>query len=245
MKRRINHEEVVRRLKEGQSYGRICREMNISSQSLSRIAIKYGVNRGTTKEWMDNFRMDWQEVTQQILKATSLCLVLFAMTANAETVYVNSEDGLRVRTKPTTESTYTQVLQYGEKVAVIDDEPLNGWLRIEGGGYILSEYTQDTDPFEDMEYLGNWRVTAYAETGYCCANGQYPTTGYTIACNSLPFGTQVYIDGVGFRTVEDRGPAWLGSEWCDLYLGDYQTCVQWGNQYRDVYLVPEEEEETE
>ena len=88
-----------------------------------------------------------------------------------------------------------------------------------------------------MELLGTWRVTAYAWTGNPCANGNYPTTGYTVACNSLPFGTQIYIEDIGIRVVEDRGPAWLGSEWCDLYLGDYNSCVQWGNQYRRVYRV--------
>ena len=112
----------------------------------------------------------------------------------------------------------------------MDDEPgLNGWLRVEGDGYIDGTWTQTTDPFEEMELLGEWRITAYAETGYPCANGNYPTLGYTVACNSLPFGTEVYIDGVGFRTVEDRGPGWLVSEWCDLYLGEHDACVQWGD----------------
>ena len=90
-----------------------------------------------------------------------------------------------------------------------------------------------------MTYTGTWRITAYAATGNPCANGNYPQTGYTIACNSLPFGTEVYIDGVGFRTVEDRGPEWLGSEWLDIYMGEVEPCVQWGDQYRDVYVVAE------
>lgn len=120
----------------------------------------------------------------------------------------------------------------------MDDDPgLNGWLRVEGGGYVNGDYTQDADPFAEMEFLGDWRITAYAETGYPCANGNYPTKDYTIACNSLDFGTQVYIDGVGIRTVEDRGPQWLGNEWCDLYLGEYTDCVQWGDQTRKVWRV--------
>ena len=81
---------------------------------------------------------------------------------------------------------------------------------------------------EKREPLGTWRITAYAYTGSPCANGNFPTAGYTIAHNSLPFGTEVYIEGVGYRTVEDRGPEWLGSEWCDLYLGDTDSCIQWG-----------------
>ena len=93
------------------------------------------------------------------------------------------------------------------------------------------------EPEPQMTYLGNWSITAYTHTGNSCANGNYPTDGYTIAHNTLPFGTQVYIEGVGYRTVEDRGPGYLGSEWCDIFMDSYGACVQWGMQNRDVYLV--------
>ena len=87
-----------------------------------------------------------------------------------------------------------------------------------------------------MTYMGEWHITAYAYTGSPCANGEMPEAGRTVACNSLPFGTEVYIDGVGFRTVTDRGPDSMGSEWIDLYLGDHDECVQWGSQYRKVWV---------
>ena len=174
----------------------------------------------------------------QRLIAAAVLASYTAFCAEAEVVYVNAPNGLNIRQLPGTESKSIQVLEFGQKVVVVDDEPgLNGWLRVEGDGYIDGQYTQDSDPFEEMELLGEWRITAYAETGYCCANGAYPTVGYTIACNSLDFVAQVYIEGVGFRTVEDRGPQWLGSEWCDLYLGEYTDCVQWGDQYRKVWKV--------
>ena len=92
-----------------------------------------------------------------------------------------------------------------------------------------------------LEYIGVWNTTAYTWTGNPCANGNYPTEGYTIAHNSLPFGTKVYIADVGYRTVQDRGPEYLGGEWCDIYMDSYDACVQWGMQGKDVYLVKEEE----
>ena len=166
--------------------------------------------------------------------------VLSVFSVAGEVIYVSAPNGLNIRQKPTENSTSTQVLAFGQRVVVIDDDPdLNGWYRVEGGGYVDGMHTQKTDPFDEMELLGEWRVTAYAETGYCCANGNYPTTGYTIACNSLPFGTEVFIEDVGFRTVEDRGPTWLGDQWCDLYLGDYSSCVQWGDQVKKVWRVKE------
>ena len=99
--------------------------------------------------------------------------------------------------------------------------------------------SEETEETESRTYLGTYKVTAYAETGNPCANGNYPTTDYTIACNSLPFGSKVYIDGVGYRTVEDRGASWHKDEWIDLYLGDVNSCIQWGVQYKDIFLVEE------
>ena len=86
-------------------------------------------------------------------------------------------------------------------------------------------------------YLGVYEVTAYEWTGNPCANGNYPTEGYTVACNSLPFGTVVYIEGIGYRTVEDRGADWHSSTWIDLYLGDENACYAFGRQYLNVYIV--------
>ncbi len=166
------------------------------------------------------------------------CL-LMSVPVQAATVYVTAPEGLRVRSIPSVNGSVMQVLDFGTEIAVVDDEPLNGWLRVEGDGYIKAEHTDTANPLDGMEYLGEWRITAYAETGYPCANGNYPMTGYTIACNSLPFGAEVYIEGVGFRTVEDRGPAWLGDAWCDLYLGVHDECVQWGDQRRKVWKVAE------
>lgn len=86
-------------------------------------------------------------------------------------------------------------------------------------------------------YLGVYEITAYEWTGNPCANGNYPTEGYTVACNDLPLGTVVYIDGVGERVVEDTGGGGYG--WMDLYLGDVDACFEWGRQYREVWIIGE------
>lgn len=94
---------------------------------------------------------------------------------------------------------------------------------------------------EDSKYalpLGHYTLTAYEWTGNTCANGNYPTAGYTIACNSLPIGTRVYIEGYGEFTVEDRGG--MADNVIDIYLGDYDACINFGVQEADVYLVKED-----
>lgn len=129
----------------------------------------------------------------------------------------------------------------------LEDDELYGYPEQLDG-----EAPEDT-PFEDIDIedvedesdtqsqspglipLGTYTITAYEWTGNPCANGNYPSEGYTVACNDLPLGSTVYIDGVGYRTVEDRGGGGYG--WMDLYLGDVGACYEWGVQYREVWLV--------
>ena len=173
---------------------------------------------------------------KRLLIITAAMILLGANQTPA--AYVNAESGLRVRSRPSTDSEIIRILEYGDE---IETEGSGKWLKIEDG-YVCGDYVQDEDPV-DGDFLGTWRVTAYAATGNACANGSMPTTGHTIAHNSLPFGTRVYIEGVGERVVEDRGPAYLGSEWCDLYLGDTSTCIQWGDQQRKVWRMEGEQDE--
>ena len=102
---------------------------------------------------------------------------------------------------------------------------------------IEPEEIAEESPEEELEYLGTFEMTAYEWTGNPCANGNYPEVGYTVACNSLPLGTTVYIEGVGYRVVEDRGAEWHSSNWMDLYLGDVDSCYQWGIRSVEVYIV--------
>ena len=90
---------------------------------------------------------------------------------------------------------------------------------------------------ESKQLLGSFQITAYEWDGTKCANGRYPTEGYTVACNSLPLGTRVYIEGIGERVVEDRGATWHSDSWMDLYLGDVSACNEFGVQYRNVYVI--------
>lgn len=84
-------------------------------------------------------------------------------------------------------------------------------------------------------YLGSYVLTAYEWTGNPCANGNYPTCGYTAACNSLPLGTRIYIEGLGEYVIEDRGG--MDDSVIDIYMGDYDSCIQFGVQYADVYII--------
>lgn len=68
-------------------------------------------------------------------------------------------------------------------------------------------------------------ITAYCPCVKCCgkndgitASGVKAVEGVTVAMNkSIPFGTKIYIDGVGERIVQDRGGAIKGNH-IDLYF---------------------------
>ena len=92
-----------------------------------------------------------------------------------------------------------------------------------------------------MESLGTWTLTAYANDGQS-ASGRANIAGQTCACNCLPFGSVIYVEGMGEYVVTDRGAstgswAWHNSNWADLYMSSNAECIQFGVQKREVWLV--------
>ena len=81
---------------------------------------------------------------------------------------------------------------------------------------------------------GVMELTAYEYTGNCCADGSEPVVGWTAACNSLPLGTRVYIEGYGDYMICDRGG--MSGSVIDLYMGDPDACIQFGRRSAMVYI---------
>ena len=97
------------------------------------------------------------------------------------------------------------------------------------------EVTEDCGDPIGASFVGTYELTAYEWTGNPCANGNYPTVGYTVACNSLPLGTRILIEGYGEYVVEDTGG--MGGGVIDIYMGDYDTCIQFGRRSANVYII--------
>lgn len=156
--------------------------------------------------------------------------------------YVKSWSGLNVRKSPNIKSKRLGKLKFRKKVTVVGTQVTkskNKWTLIKYKNkyaFVWGKYLSKKKP-KNRKYLGKYTITAYEWTGYRCANGNYPKTGRTIACNSLKFGTKVYIQGVGVRVVEDRGASWHSNNWIDLYLGSLSACNKWGVRTRKVWLI--------
>lgn len=112
----------------------------------------------------------------------------------------------------------------------------------EAEGYVEESADRDSaDPV--LAYIGTYACTAYCNCGICCgeyasgytASGTWATEGRTIACNTLPIGTEVVIDGNTY-IVEDTGWSPYGEAWIDIFFDDHQTASDFGVQYKDVYM---------
>ena len=101
---------------------------------------------------------------------------------------------------------------------------------------------QVEDSGEQWEYLGQWTVSFYCDCSICAgqwsgsptASGAWPSAWWTAATGDLPFGTVVYVDGYGYFEIQDRGTDY---GWIDIFLGDHQLCLDYGLDYRDVWIV--------
>ena len=104
-----------------------------------------------------------------------------------------------------------------------------------------SSSSGNSDPDLGGKTARNMQVTAYCSycnSGNRTASGTYPRAGVTIACNSLPMGTRVYIPGFGTGIVEDTGG--MGGNVIDVYLGDQpndDACNAWGRKNLTVYIL--------
>lgn len=78
-------------------------------------------------------------------------------------------------------------------------------------------------------------LTFYAPTGCLTASGTVPLAGRTIACNFLPFGTRVVINGHEY-IVEDTGGA-LGNSVIDIFVNSEEEAYQLGRQRATVQIL--------
>ena len=112
--------------------------------------------------------------------------------------------------------------------------------------YFGQQWTQANNERKELEaqqkdYQGVWTITGYCNDEQS-SSGRPNIPGQTCACNCLPAGTVIEIEGMGRWTVTDRGAssgawAWHNSNWCDIYLGSEAECQQWGVQHRNVWVV--------
>ena len=101
----------------------------------------------------------------------------------------------------------------------------------------LDRVAKNSQNAEKGDFIGNYQLTAYIATGNRCASGVYPQVNHTVACNSIPLGTKIYIEGYGEFVVEDTGG--MAGNVIDIFVADYGSAIQFGRRTANVYVVSE------
>lgn len=107
------------------------------------------------------------------------------------------------------------------------------------------------EPYIEPEqlYIGEFTITGYCSCEKCCgkwagsntASGIKPTAGRTVGADwsVLPVGTDIYIEGLGYRTIEDKPADWIIQRYdgkiIDVYCKDHATALKIGRQTVKVY----------
>lgn len=95
-----------------------------------------------------------------------------------------------------------------------------------------------------VTYIGQYKITYYCACKQCCgktngitASGAKVQEGVTVAADTskLPFGTKIYIKGIGWRTVQDRGGAIKGNR-LDIYIASHNDPKPYNVQNLDVWV---------
>ena len=96
----------------------------------------------------------------------------------------------------------------------------------------------------ELTNLGTFTVYAYCPCTRCCgqwsggptASGTMPEEGRTLAADwdVLPAGTEVYLAGIGWRTVEDTGSSITGDK-MDLFMDGHEEALMFGVREVEVW----------
>lgn len=157
---------------------------------------------------------------------------------------------VNVRSQPNTNSKIVGALT--KNMIVPGGQPSGSWIPINYNGYVRYVYSpymrQTAKPISKSSktYIGTCRTTGYDLCVKCCgkypgsfgygitASGTYALSGRTAAIKGYPYGTRLYIEGIGYRINEDTGG--FGYNHVDIYCNNHSACAS-VTGYKGVYIL--------
>lgn len=98
----------------------------------------------------------------------------------------------------------------------------------------------------EFVYLGEYKLTYYCDERYphicggsgVTASGRPTTVGSTIGVNpkEIPYGSIVYIEGLGFRSADDTGSG-IGTKHIDVLVSGHQEALSQTLLNSDVWVL--------
>ena len=123
---------------------------------------------------------------------------------------------------------------------------ISALLAFASWGLVAGQSPQKDSQMLDCPATEIYTVTAYCPCKVCCgqwsggptASGKMPKAGVTVAGpRRIPFGTRVWIEGVGERVVQDRLARKYDGRF-DLYFSSHKEALRFGKRTLQVRILP-------
>ena len=155
-------------------------------------------------------------------------------------------------------SIYIIKYQETERQLIITENDLHmardGWsAQIDENILLRNQLETTNQTLQDLKsneyefvYLGEYKLTYYCDERYnhicggsgVTASGRPTTVGSTIGVNpkEIPYGSMVYIEGLGFRSADDTGSG-IGTKHIDVLVSGHQEALSQTLLKSDVWVL--------
>lgn len=214
----------------------------------------YGIAAGTCLSFMLLLKADLHTIAFEINTKDSIAIEEEVIEVkiidespqeieeNYEEHYVYTAVNVNARTGPNIKYNKALIIPAGIQLLRVSEEKTgyDGVIINNKKLFIKHEYLTTEKP---MENLGKYTLTAYCACVRCCgksngitASGTKATQGRTVACNFLPFGSEIIINDHTY-IVEDRGSQVTLKNKIDIYFDSHEEALKFGKQKAEVFLL--------